>query len=56
MKFGDRIKITNVGCYGGLLGTFVKYEDRGATAVVKLDELGTGEIRFVVKMVEAVEK
>ncbi len=56
MNHGDRIKIAKLGCYGGLLGTFVKYEDRGATAVVQLDELGTGEIRFTVKMVEAAEK
>ena len=53
-KFGDRIKITNVGCYGGLSGTFVRYSADGT--IVQLDELGEGELHFNNQMVEPEDK
>ena len=51
-KFGDRIKIANVGCYGGLSGTFTRYTGDGVA--VSLD--GYGELEFNINMVEPEDK
>ena len=47
---GDRIRIYDVGCYGGLSGTFVGYS--ADSTIVQLDELGEGELHLNNQMVE----